>query len=71
MAKYQLKTPIQAVLHNSGGEKQSVELPAGAVIDEASRHSSTLAGKIGVYWEGRHYSVSLKDLFTKTNVVGR
>ena len=70
-AKYQLKAPIPATLHNPGGEKQSVEIPVGAVIEEATRHSSTLAGKIGVYWEGRHYSISLKDLFTKANVLGR
>lgn len=70
MAKYQLKSPITAVLHQRG-EKQSQELPIGAVLEEASRHSCTIDGKIGVYWEGRHYSVSLKDLFTKTTVLGR
>ena len=71
MAKYQLKTPIPAVFHNPGGEKQSQTLPLGAVIDEAFRHSSTLAGKVGVYWEGRHYSVSLRDLMKNAVVIGR
>jgi hypothetical protein len=71
MAKYQLKTSIPATLHSPGGEKESVEIPAGAVIEEATRHSSTLAGKIGVYWDGRHYSISLKDLMTKMIVVRR
>ena len=46
-------------------------LPAGAVIDEASRHSSTMDGKVGVYWDGRHYSISLRDLLTKADVLGR
>jgi len=40
-------------------------LPVGAVLDDSSRHSVTLEGKVGVYSEGRHYSVSLKDLLTK------
>ena len=46
-------------------------LPTGAVIDEASRHSSTMEGKVGVYWDGRHYSISLRDLLTKADVLGR
>ena len=66
MPKYQLKTPVPAVLHKPGGQKESVTLPVGAVLEEASRHSATLEGKVGVYWEGRHYSVSLKDLLTKS-----
>lgn len=66
MAKYQLKVPLAATWHKPGGHKESVTLPVGAVLDEASRHSATLEGKVGVYWEGRHYSVSLKDLLTKT-----
>ena len=69
MPKYQLKEPIPAVLHKPGGQKESVMLPAGAVIDEATRHSGTLEGKVGVYWEGRHYSVSLKDLATKSETL--
>jgi len=66
MAKFQLKAPIPAVLHKPGGEKESVTLPAGTVLDEATRHSGTLEGKVGVYWEGRHCSVSLKDPITKS-----
>lgn len=66
MAKYQLKDPIPAILHKPGGGKEAVTIPAGTVVDEATRHSGTLEGKVGVYWEGRHYSVSLKDLLTKS-----
>ena len=43
-------------------------IPVSAVLDDSSRHSATLEGKVGVYWEERHYSVSLKDLLTKTEV---
>jgi hypothetical protein len=67
MAKYQVKTPLPAIWHKPGGQKESVTLPVGTVLEEASRHSATLEGKVGVYWEGRHYSVSLKDLLTKAD----
>jgi hypothetical protein len=67
MATFQVKTPLSAVWHKPGGQKESVTLPVGALIEEASRHSATLEGKVGVYWEGRHYSVSLKDLLTKAD----
>jgi hypothetical protein len=49
-------------------QKESVIIPPNAVLDALSRHSATLEGKVGVYWEERHYSVSLKDLLTKTEV---
>ncbi len=67
MPTYQLKAPLLAILHKPGGQKESVTLPQGAVVEEASRHSGTLEGKVGLYWEGRHYSVSLKDLLTKSD----
>lgn len=62
MTKYRLKAPVAAVIHKPGGQKEATTLPAGVVIDESSRHSSTLEGKVGVYLEGLHYSVSLRDL---------
>jgi len=71
MPKYQLKAPLAATLHKPGGQKESVTLPVGAVLDEASRHSSTLEGKVGVYWEGRHYSVSMKDLLANADSTRR
>ena len=71
MAKYKLKAEIPATFHKPGGGQEPVSLPLGAVLEEASRHSSTIAGKIGVYWEGRHYSVSMRDLLTKAEVFGR
>jgi len=68
MAKYQLKAPVPAVWHKPGGQKESVTLLAGAVLDESFRHSATIEGKIGVYSAGMHYSISLKDLLTKAEV---
>ena len=65
MARYRLKAPVSAVLHTPGGQKESVMIPEGAVIDDSSRHSATLEGKVGVYSDGRHYSIALKDLLTK------
>ena len=71
MAKFRVKTPLPAIWHKPGGVKESVALPVGAVIEEATRHSATLEGKVGIYWEGRHYSVSLKDLLTKADPTSR
>jgi hypothetical protein len=65
MAKYRLKADVLAVLHTPGGQRESVMIPAGAMLDDSSRHSATLEGKVGVYSDGRHYSISLKDLLTK------
>ena len=71
MAKHKLKTPLPAILHKPRGQKESVTLPAGAVLEEATRHSATIEGKVGVYWEGRHYSVSMKDLLTNRGKLDR
>lgn len=62
MTMYRLKAPVVAVVHKPGGQKEPTTLPAGVVVDESCRHSSTLEGKVGVYLEGQHYSVSLRDL---------
>ena len=64
MTMYRLKAPLVAVAHKPGGQKEPTTLPAGVVVDESSRHSATLEGKVGVLWQGRHYSVSLRDLLT-------
>jgi len=65
MAKYRLKAPVPAVLHTPGGQREPVMIPVGAVLDDSSRHSATLEGKVGVYSDGKHYSIALKDLLTK------
>ncbi len=64
MTMYRLKVPVVAIVHKPGGQKEPTTLPAGVVVDESSRHSSTLEGKVGVHWQGQHYSVSLRDLLT-------
>jgi len=64
MTMYRIKEPVAAVMHRPGGQKEPSTLPAGVVVDESCRHSSTLEGKVGVYWQGQHYSVSLRDLLT-------
>ncbi len=64
MTKYRIRKPVAAVVHRPGGQKELASLPAGVEVDESSRHSSTLEGKVGVYWQGVHYSVSLRDLLT-------
>jgi hypothetical protein len=69
LAKYRLKVPISAILDRSGGQKVYVTLPTGAVLYESSQPSSTLFGMLGVLWEGRHYSVYLKDLLKKAERV--
>ncbi len=68
MAKYHRKTPLPAILHKPRRQKESTTIPAGTMLDDSSRHSATVEGKVGVYWEGRHYSVSLRDLLTNADV---
>ena len=51
------------------GVKRRVMLPAGAVLVESVQRSGTLKGMIGVFWEGRHYSVFLRDLLQKAERV--
>lgn len=62
MARYSLKTPIPAIYDKLGDSLVRITLPAGALLTESSQPSGTVIGMIGVYWEGRHYSVHLRDL---------
>ena len=71
MSHYRLKAPISAILDESGGLEPSVKIPAGAVLHDSSKHSTTLLGMVGIYWEGRHYSVSLQDLLKNSELVER
>ncbi|HLJ44325.1 MAG TPA: hypothetical protein VKT12_08885 [Candidatus Binataceae bacterium] len=68
-AQYRLKIPIRAIYERASGEHVSVTLPTGAVLRESIQHYITLLGMVGVYWEGRHYSVSLVDLVQKAERV--
>lgn len=69
MATYRLKAGIPAILDQSESRTLPVMLPAGAVLRDSSQASTTVLGMIGVWWEGRHYSVSLKDLLNKAGRV--
>jgi len=62
MARYVLRAPVRVVLENPGGLQVSITIPAGAVLHDSPRRSTTLLGMIDVYWEGRLYSVSIQNL---------
>jgi len=62
MARYRLRYPMRAMLDKPEGEQVEIALPAGAMLEDSNRSSTTLFGMVGVYWEGRHYSVYPKDL---------
>ena len=68
-SQLRLKTSIPALYDKPEGGWVTVKLPAGAMLNESSAHSSTLLGLVGVYWEGRHYSVALSDLLHKADRV--
>ena len=65
MTRYRLTAPIPPIRHPPAGAEiadRRVKLPTGAMLYESVEPSGTLTGMIGVYWEGRHYSVLLRDL---------
>lgn len=69
MTRYRLTAPIPAIRHPPAGAEiadRRVKLPAGAMLYESVEPSGTLTGMIGVYWEGRHYSVFLRDVLRRT-----
>ena len=66
---FRLKAPVSAILGKPGGLRVSVKIPAGAMLRESYQSSITLLGMIGVYWEGRHCSVFLNDLFKNADRV--
>ena len=72
MTRYRLTASISAIRHPPAGAEiadRRVKLPAGATLYESVEPSGTLTGMIGVYWEGRHYSIFLRDLLQKTERV--
>ena len=68
MSQYRLKGSVSATLDKPGGLKTSATIPAGAVLHDSSKQFTTL-GKVGVYWEGRRYSVSLQDMLKNAEFV--
>lgn len=69
VAQYQVKDPMLAISDQSGGKRVTVTIPVGAVLHDSSAPTTTLLGLVGVYWEGRHYSVSFNDLIKKAQCV--
>ena len=69
MAFYCLRSPLHAILDKSPEEHVQVTIPAGAVVRTTERRSSTLIGMVGVYWEGRHYSIYPSELVQKAERV--
>ncbi len=72
MSRYRLTAPMRAIYQAPEGAEIAdlrVTLPAGAVLIESVQRNGTLRGMVGVYWEGRHYSVFLRDLLQKTQCI--
>jgi hypothetical protein len=69
MTRYRLKVPIPAIHDMREDHDVRVTLPADAMLVESPQQSTTLMGMVGVYWEGRHYSVHPRDLFRKAERV--
>jgi len=68
MSQCCLDAPIQAILDKPDGEQVSVTIPAGYVLHTTSQTSTSL-GLVDVYWEGRHYWISLRDLLKNAELV--
>ena len=69
MARYRLKASMPAILNKPRGQQVSVMLPVGAILQDSSQPSGILLGMVGVYWEGRHYSVYPRDLIHRAERV--
>jgi len=69
MALYGVKTQMSAILDKPGGQNVSVTIPVGAMLQDSLHTSTTVAGMVGVYWEGLHYSVFLDELHKNAEIV--
>ncbi|HXI43141.1 MAG TPA: hypothetical protein VNH18_34610 [Bryobacteraceae bacterium] len=69
VAQYQVTAPMLAISDQEVGRKITVTIPVGAVLHDSTQPTTTLLGLVGVYWEGRHYSVSFRDLLKKAQCV--
>ena len=69
MAQYQVTAPMLAIWDEAVGQRVFVTIPVGAILRDSSEPSTTLLGLVGIYWEGRHYSISFRDLITKAQGV--
>ena len=69
VAQYQVTAPMLAIFDQELGRREQVTIPVGAVLRDSTQPTTTLLGLVGVYWEGRHYSVSFRDLLKKAQCV--
>ena len=69
MAQYRVNAPMLAISDESGDKRVTVTIPVGAVLHDSTKPTTTLLGLVGVYWEGRHYSVSFRDLLKNAKIV--
>ena len=69
LSRYRLKDPLSAILDKPGGQNISVTIPVGAMLQDSLHTSTTVAGMVGVYWEGLHYSVFLDELHKNAEIV--
>jgi hypothetical protein len=68
-SQYRLNAPLSAILDKPGGQSVSVTIPIGAMLQDSRHASTTLAGMVGVFWEGQHYSVIFRDLLKSAEIV--
>jgi hypothetical protein len=73
VTRFRLKAPTPAILGRPGGQHTLVTLPADAVLEQEQpfQFSTTLFGTVTLYWEGRYYSIHMKDLKRKAERVLR
>ena len=71
VAEFRLREPIAAIFDKPAGEPASVMIPEGALLDPSSKPSATLFGMMGIWWEGRHYSVYPQDLLQKAERISK
>ena len=69
LTRYRLNAPLSAILDKPGGQHVSITLPIGAMLLDSPHTSTTLAGMVGVFWEGLHYSVFFNDLPKNAEIV--
>ena len=69
MVRYQVTAPMLAIFDQVVGKRVTVTIPVGAVLRDSTQPTTTLLGLVGVYWEGRHYSVSFRDLLKNAEIV--
>ena len=69
LSRYRVHAPLLAILDKPGGQNVTVTIPIGAMLQDSLHTATSLAGMVGVFWEGQHYSVFLDDLLKSAEIV--